>query len=328
MAGSDTRTQDSHVTAVVSRSWPWVVALLAVVHGSLRGRWASYRNLVLAYLAGVSTTPVAELLSVARRSYEVWVKSRTFCLGDKPSDPPMTVVQEGKLDMSVTKITAEWRKQIEAFRSVRTGTWTKIDSKRGTDRFFMQQEGSPICLVKGSTVINASFEVVVSLMCDFDLFADMMQICDEMNYERRIVERIDEHQGVFYGAFRLPAFLWNRDFAWRGSWAILPGREAVVLAKSTEHQDAPARESDRLVRGEISYSGYWIKELESGQVSVDYVVQADPKGNLPSWVVNIVAKDQADNITRLRDYCERMHASPPGEESSSAQRSASRRQTT
>ena len=54
-------------------------------------------------------------------------------------------------------------------------------------------------------------------------------------------------------------------------------------------------------------SGYYITqrwsqdgEMEGSQIA--FVVQADPKGALPAWVVNPVAPKQAHNVTRLRKF--------------------------
>ena len=50
-------------------------------------------------------------------------------------------------------------------------------------------------------------------------------------------------------------------------------------------------------------SGYYIvPDHVSGGSTVAFVVQADPRGTLPAWVVNLVAPKQAHNVSRLRDH--------------------------
>ena len=61
-------------------------------------------------------------------------------------------------------------------------------------------------------------------------------------------------------------------------------------------------------RGAVLTSGYYITpetESEGGGSKIAFVVQADPKGSLPAWVVNLVAPKQAHNVTRLRKYLDR-----------------------
>jgi len=57
------------------------------------------------------------------------------------------------------------------------------------------------------------------------------------------------------------------------------------------------------VRGAVLTSGYYVvpDKLKGGS-TVHFVVQADPRGSLPAWVVNLVAPKQAHNVTRLRKY--------------------------
>lgn len=38
---------------------------------------------------------------------------------------------------------------------------------------------------------------------------------------------------------------------------------------------------------------------------VTYIVTADPKGYVPSWIINLVASDQAMNVARIRRYFRR-----------------------
>ena len=59
------------------------------------------------------------------------------------------------------------------------------------------------------------------------------------------------------------------------------------------------------MRGAVLTSGYYVAaetKAQGGGSRIAFVVQADPKGNLPAWVVNLVAPKQAHNVTRLRKY--------------------------
>merc|ERR1719271_2123448 len=55
----------------------------------------------------------------------------------------------------------------------------------------------------------------------------------------------------------------------------------------------------------------WGPELRGdGACEVNYIVQVDPKGWIPTWVVNMVAADQADNVTRVREHVHKHGVSP------------------
>jgi hypothetical protein len=47
----------------------------------------------------------------------------------------------------------------------------------------------------------------------------------------------------------------------------------------------------------------WLTHKTRG-TQIRYMVQADPKGMIPAWAVNLGAKDQATNVARMRDWLE------------------------
>eukprot|EP00928_Gymnodinium_smaydae_P061254 TRINITY_DN45387_c0_g1_i1.p1 TRINITY_DN45387_c0_g1~~TRINITY_DN45387_c0_g1_i1.p1 ORF type:complete len:336 (+),score=81.95 TRINITY_DN45387_c0_g1_i1:209-1216(+) len=321
-------------SALVSRSeashTPWVVAALTVLFGLLRGRSSGRSGrftIVFAYLAGLCTAPLSDLLLLLRlRWHRKFGDDLRRACRALPSPAPGAEAAEAaraaaaaaaaaaattEEEMELSTLTPEEALQIKAFKDlVESSEWQRIDTKDGTERFLMSLENSPLRLVRGSGVVRTTLEVCHNFMCKHENFELMMQSTDAMNFERRVVEIREKGRAVLYGAFKLPSIIWNRDFVWQGCSAVLPGREIVVLANSIEHPSVPERPEQRLVRGEISISGYWFREQAPGLVAIDYVVQANPKGSLPTWVVNLVAKDQADNVTRLRQFFESLPEAP------------------
>jgi len=99
-----------------------------------------------------------------------------------------------------------------------------------------------------------------------------------------------------------------REMLWRQTVGKLPTGNVLVSVKSADaatHQKvAPIRGS---VRGEILTSGYYGRLIKVGrkasakqQTRVWYIVQADPRGILPKWLVNLCATKQAANVMRLK----------------------------
>ncbi len=97
----------------------------------------------------------------------------------------------------------------------------------------------------------------------------------------------------------MPPLISDRDFCW---WSVdhnLADGTYVTAAKSLV--TAECGPESYHVRGEIRASGYvvephGVKDQPAGSHSkVTYVVQTNPGGWLPAWVVNIVAASQAYN---------------------------------
>ena len=110
---------------------------------------------------------------------------------------------------------------------------------------------------------------------------------------------------ILRGTFKLPSIIRDRDFVWEQLTMKMPNGAVVVAAQSIENGvvNAVAPPLEGHVRGSILVSGYYaVPNPRTGGSTLYYVVQADPKGQLPMWVVNLVAPDQAQNVARLRNH--------------------------
>ena len=78
-------------------------------------------------------------------------------------------------------------------------------------------------------------------------------------------------------------------------------RPAMVCACQSLDDDGASvgchnlQSSHKFVRGRICTTGYIYTETEiPGEILVTYVVQVDPRGSIPKWVVNLVASGQGE----------------------------------
>lgn len=130
-------------------------------------------------------------------------------------------------------------------------------------------------------------DVKVSTLYDVIQDPSYRKIWDPTIIEGREICRIDANNDIGYYAMQLPKPLANRDFVTLRSWLDL-GKEKIIVNHSVNHASVPPTKS--FVRG-ISYiTGYLIKATSENPdlpgCELIYVTQSDPKGNLPSWVVN------------------------------------------
>ena len=112
---------------------------------------------------------------------------------------------------------------------------------------------------------------------------------------------------LLHGTFRLPSVVPDRDFVWDQVALRLPTGSVLIAGKSVDifGEDELVPVSKGHVRGAVLTSGYYVAPetaTEGGGSKIAFVVQADPKGSLPAWVVNFVAPKQAHNVTRLRKF--------------------------
>lgn len=118
--------------------------------------------------------------------------------------------------------------------------------------------------------------------------------------------RIDDNNDIGYYAMKLPKPLTNRDFVTQRSW-LDNGAEKFILNHSVSHASMPPKRG--VVRGVSYMTGYYIISLVGDSAKpgcqVTYITQADPKGRLPSWVVNKATQWLAPKvITKLHRACQ------------------------
>lgn len=77
----------------------------------------------------------------------------------------------------------------------------------------------------------------------------------------------------------------------------------MIIGENATHESKPVEKDSlmmSLVRSEIGVSGYRCKRTADNKCFLTYVVQADPKGWIPTIAVNQIALDQAQNVKRVK----------------------------
>jgi len=169
--------------------------------------------------------------------------------------------------------------------------WKSIGEKNGIQMDYAWVQGSNNYFFKGFGRIPASLKVVEGAMRDIS----NMKVMDPMCQYTETIKTIDKDHHIYYAYFKMPPLIWWRDFCWYAVDQTLPDGTFVTTGKSIITDLCPDKSG--MVRGEIRASGYILQPVadKPNECDVTYIVQTDPKGWIPTWVVNIVAKSQAFN---------------------------------
>lgn len=173
----------------------------------------------------------------------------------------------------------------------KANNWELVQSKDGITTYRKSFKDSPVKGVGGAALIDASPSKIIWVLMDHD---HKDQWVDKFS-QSRTLENPSLLTSIQYAAFQMPVFVDDRDFVYRYDFRYDPDIKAIVVdVKSVVHKDAPESKSVG-VRGEIVMGVYRLYELDNGRktyVEVEYL--ADPKGLLPTWIVNLVQRTWPD----------------------------------
>jgi len=130
---------------------------------------------------------------------------------------------------------------------------------------------------------------------------DYRKVWDENMIEGYLIEQLDDFNDVGYYSAKAPvALVASRDFCNERSWQVKDNRQYVIMNHSVVHPKCPEKKG--FVRANSITSGYLVRVDDAGGCTLTYITQADPRGWIPTSVMNFVTSKYAPKIiTKLEN---------------------------
>lgn len=160
--------------------------------------------------------------------------------------------------------------------------WQKVAEENGIKSFKKPVPGSKIVGFKGETIIDASIPRLLWVLTDNKYRTEWVHRLKSS----RVLKRKSIYEAVIYQVFGLPFPISNRDYVYRAR-VFRRGESAVVNIKSEFSPQAP---SPAGVRAHLSHCEYLLEPRGPNKTFVKVEVHTDPRGWLPSWLVNMIQK--------------------------------------
>lgn len=165
-----------------------------------------------------------------------------------------------------------------------THTWEKVMIKDGISVFKTKIKNSDLVGFRGEAIIEAPIGKVIHVLVDNDRRKDWV----DRLLQTKLIEKPGMYQQTVYQEFSAPWPVSNRDFVYSGGIFKIPNTNKIKLDfKSIDHPNAPKTTG---VRGHLQSGLYIITPLNKNQTKIEVELISDPKGLLPSWIVNLVQK--------------------------------------
>jgi len=163
--------------------------------------------------------------------------------------------------------------------------WVQVKDKEGIQIYTQEASGSPIIMAKGIVMIEASPKAILKVLdnnSDHPKWVPYLQ-------ESRQLQADSDMERLEYNLFNAPWPASNRDFVFRVK-AMTGGDEKTLLYSMSSELTPLMPEQEGVVRGTLHASTFRLTRLESGKTEVELLFQADPRGWIPNWIINIVQR--------------------------------------
>jgi len=178
-----------------------------------------------------------------------------------------------------------------------TEGWNLVHEEPGMKVWDMKADNSAINIIK----LWAHFKDVDPLVM-YDTLHDpeYRATWDEHMVEGYNIQQIDANNDVGYYSAKGIATVSGRDFVNQRAWRV-KGDEYIIKNHSVKHPKQPEKKG--FVRAYSFMTGYLVRKSDQGGCTITYYTQTDPKGWIPTFVVNKVTKSFAPkNIQKLEEH--------------------------
>lgn len=187
-------------------------------------------------------------------------------------------------------------------------TWQRVTEDSGIVVFKQEVPGSPVIAFKGVGVVEQPISQVIAVITDTARTTEWM----DSTAHARVVRRISPLEQIVYTHIKTPPIMTDRDFVTSARGEFDPNyKRFTVHIHSVQDAGAPPT---GYVRGEIHHSSFVLTSIENGKKTLVVTeVHADPKGSVPTMIVNAFQKDWPVNtIKNLRKQAAKsdVHPSP------------------
>jgi hypothetical protein len=165
-------------------------------------------------------------------------------------------------------------------RSAHADDWKLVHEQHGIHIYRREIPGSPLVSFRGVGTIDAPLWKIASILLDT---ARAPEWVDSLKASR-VVRRLAPNSYVEYNHLGMPFIISDREFVSEVRIDVDPAAKAFSLVyRPTQDVSLPPSHN---VRGEILDGRFQAVSQASGVTELTAELQADPKGSLPSWLVN------------------------------------------
>lgn len=161
--------------------------------------------------------------------------------------------------------------------------WELKMQKEGINVFTKNFDNSPYKAIKVVCNIKATLSQITAVLLDIERTGEWVYATRTC----KLLKLISSSELIYYSELEVPWPVSNRDFIVQ--MKVTQDEKTKVVTVTAENKPRYIAEFKNIVRIQQSNSKWVIVPLQKGLVSVEYILQVDPGGNIPSWLINLFA---------------------------------------
>lgn len=179
--------------------------------------------------------------------------------------------------------------------------WQIVDHSDGIEVALREEPGRDLPTMRGRAVLTGDIEQLLKIILDPDQATEWAEGASKVTMVDRNASRAIIHT---YIDIAWP--VWDRELVTSGKVEIVePGGEYVLTNTSV---DGFVPEKEGVIRMKDAFTRFHLKKEGPDRVWVEYLVNVDPGGSLPKWLVRWTQKSvpakTLQNLQRQLDKAE------------------------
>ncbi|MEL6179291.1 MAG: START domain-containing protein [Myxococcota bacterium] len=176
--------------------------------------------------------------------------------------------------------------------------WEKIAKERGVTVWEKEVPGRDLPVFRGVTVMKERMVDILAVLDDPEGATEWVHNCTA----NRLIKRTNGLDRILYTLTDAPWPVADRDVVVDARVKLNTKRKEVTIAfKSVDGKKYNLNEVADVVRMPKLKGYYKLRILDENRTRVEYVVDADPGGSLPAWLVTQASRDlPLETLVELR----------------------------
>ena len=166
--------------------------------------------------------------------------------------------------------------------------------KRKGDWVGMRMKTDVLFALKGECIINSDPQPIIDLI---RVPENKLKFSPDIE-AAELLHDVDGNLKIIYNRIKTPPIISNRDAVFVQGMQQ-DGEDTYIASTSTVFPERP--EIDGVVRVNVIIGGYIVRPIEPGKCTFSYIMNVDPRGDIPSAVTNMVQKRQIKIVLTIRD---------------------------